>query len=68
MNDGAIAALDLARRYGDRWDRPLRYSRAGRELVRLGFGDDVADAGRLDAYPVLPWFHDRRVTLIPVPV
>ena len=43
-------------------------SRAGRELIRLGFGDDVADAARLDAYPVLPHFHERRVTLAPVPV
>jgi 2-phosphosulfolactate phosphatase len=68
MNDAAIAALDLVRRYGDGWERPLTYSRAGRELIRLGFRDDVADAGRLDAYPVLPHFHERRVTLAPVPV
>ena len=26
------------------------------------------DAARLDAYPVLPHFHERRVTLVPVPV
>ena len=63
MNDAAIAALDLVRRYGDGWERPLTRSRAGRELIRLGFRDDVADAGRLDAYPVLPHFHERRVTL-----
>lgn len=68
MNDAAIAALDLVRRYGDGWERPLTRSRAGRELIRLGFRDDVADAGRLDAYPVLPHFHDRRVTLAAVTV
>ena len=28
------------------------YSRAGRELIRLGFREDVLDAARLDAYPV----------------
>jgi hypothetical protein len=28
----------------------------------------VLDAARLDAYPVLPHFHERRVTLAPVPV
>ena len=39
------------------------YSRAGRELIRLGFRDDVLDAARLDAYPVLAHFHERRVTL-----
>jgi 2-phosphosulfolactate phosphatase len=68
LNDAAIASLDLVRRYGDRWERPLTFSRAGRELIRLGFRDDVLDAARLDAYPVLAHFHDRRVTLLPVPV
>jgi len=68
LNDAAIASLDLARRYGDRWERPLSYSRAGRDLIRLGFRDDVLDAARLDAYPVLPHFHERRVTLASVPV
>ncbi|HET7239683.1 MAG TPA: 2-phosphosulfolactate phosphatase [Gemmatimonadales bacterium] len=68
LNDAAVAALDLVRRYGDDWDRPLRRSRAGRELLRLGFGDDIAAASRVDAYPVLPHFHERRVTLMPVPV
>jgi 2-phosphosulfolactate phosphatase len=68
MNDAAIAALDLVRRYGDGWERPLTRSRAGRELIRLGFRDDVVEAARADAYPVLPLFHERRVTLAGVPV
>ena len=68
LNDAGLASLDLVRRYGDRWERPLAYSRAGRELIRLGFQTDVRDAARLDAYPVLPHFHERRLTLIPVPV
>jgi len=68
LNDAAIASLDLVRRYGDRWERPLQRSRAGRELIRLGFRDDVLDAARLDAYPVLAHFHERRMTLAPVPV
>jgi 2-phosphosulfolactate phosphatase len=67
LNDAALASLDLVRRYGDHWQRPLAYSRAGRELVRLGFRDDVIDAARLDAYPVLPHFHERRVTIAPLP-
>jgi 2-phosphosulfolactate phosphatase len=68
LNDAAIACLDLVRRYGSSWKRPLAYSRAGRELIRLGFGDDLRDAARQDAYPVLPHFHERRVTLLTVPV
>jgi 2-phosphosulfolactate phosphatase len=65
LNDAAIAGLDLVRRYGDDWTRPLRRSGAGRELLRLGFERDVTEAGRLDAYPVLPHFHERRVTIAP---
>jgi 2-phosphosulfolactate phosphatase len=68
LNDAALASLDLVRRYGDDWVRPLRRSRAGRELVRLGFADDVRASAMMDAYPVLPSFHDRRVTLAAVPV
>ena len=68
LNDAGLASLDLVRRYGLRWERPLRYSRAGRELIRLGFRADVSEAARLDAYPVLPHFHERRITLVPVPV
>jgi 2-phosphosulfolactate phosphatase len=61
LNDAALASLDLVRRYGDRWDRPLRASRAGRELARLGYGQDVEDAARPDAWPVLAIYQDRRV-------
>jgi 2-phosphosulfolactate phosphatase len=68
LNDAAIACLDLVRRYGTNWARPLAYSRAGRELIKLGFGDDLREAARVDAYPVLPHFHERRVTLLSVPV
>lgn len=68
LSDAAIASLDLVRRYGQNWDRPLARSRAGRDLTRLGFRADLLDAARLDAYPVLPHFHERRVTLAPVAV
>jgi 2-phosphosulfolactate phosphatase len=63
LNDGALAAVDLARRYGTSWERPLSMSAAGRQLTRLGRGADVADAAREDAYPVLPVLRDRRITL-----
>jgi 2-phosphosulfolactate phosphatase len=66
LNDAAIVSLDLVRRYGSRWERPLSYSRGGRELIKLGFRDDVVDAARVDGYPVLAHFHDRRVTVVPV--
>ena len=62
LNDAALAAVDLVRRYGVHWERPLAISAAGRQLVALGRGDDVRDAAREDAYPVLPKLHDRRIT------
>jgi 2-phosphosulfolactate phosphatase len=68
LNDAAIACIDLVRRYGNNWERPLAYSHGGRELIRLGFKSDLREASRLDAHPVLPHFHERRITLAPVPV
>src|SRR3954470_6370217 len=61
LNDAGLACLDLVRRYGDRWEKPLAYSQAGRELIRLGFRADLREAAQLDAYPLLPHFHERRV-------
>jgi 2-phosphosulfolactate phosphatase len=62
LSDAAVAGIALARKLGTGWERPLRLSAAGRELVRRGFEADVAEAARMDAYPVLPHFHDRRLT------
>ena len=36
--------------------------------MRLGFREDLREAARMDAYPVLPLYHERRVTLAAVPV
>jgi 2-phosphosulfolactate phosphatase len=63
LNDAAIVSVDLVRRYGDRIDRALALSAAGRELTRLGFAADLDVAAAVDAHPVLPIYHDRRVTL-----
>lgn len=65
LNDAAIACLDLVRRYGRRWDRPLLRSAAGRHLSEIGFADDVQEAARQDTAPVLPVFAERRVTAVP---
>lgn len=62
LNDAAQVAVDLARRYRT-WERPLTLSAAGRHLTKLGRGEDVAEAAREDAYPVLPVLRDRRITL-----
>lgn len=62
VNDAAQVCIDLARRYST-WMRPLLSARAGRELVRLGFRDDVVLAATQDRYPLLPHFADRRITV-----
>lgn len=63
INDAALASLDLARRHGARWLRPLLASQAGRELVTRGFREDVVAAATPNRYPVLPQFADRRITV-----
>ncbi|HEX9754246.1 MAG TPA: 2-phosphosulfolactate phosphatase [Gemmatimonadales bacterium] len=68
LNDAALVSVDLAHRYGRRWLRPFLLSRAGRELATTGFRDDVLEAALEDRYPVLPQFHDRRITAAPLPV
>lgn len=63
LNDAAISCVDLVRRYGDRMDRVLALSQAGRELVARGFGADLTEVARIDACPVVPLFHERRIAL-----
>ena len=62
VNDGAIAALEIARHYGERWVRALRASSHGRELAALGYGRDVTLCATQDSHPILPLYADRRIT------
>lgn len=64
LNDAALVAVDLVIRYRDRAERVLALSRAGRELASRGFRDDVRAAASVDSHPVLPRYHDRRITLM----
>jgi 2-phosphosulfolactate phosphatase len=63
LNDGALAALDLVRRYGHGWEQPDRAR--GRDLLAGRFGADISFATTENACPVLPIFADRRVVLAP---
>lgn len=62
LTDAAFAAVQLARHHGNRWDRLLRQSAAGRRLIGLGFGEDVRMAGRQDEFPVLAAMKNGRIT------
>lgn len=65
LSDSAIASVDLVRRYGDRVERVLTISSAGRALAKAGYRDDIVQAAAIDRHPVVPVFRDRRVTLGP---
>lgn len=63
LNDAALVAVDLVRRYGDSVERVFAHSRAGHDLAALGFGADVRAAAQVDAHPVVPLYHDRHIAL-----
>jgi 2-phosphosulfolactate phosphatase len=62
INDAALAALELARHFGERWGRALKASAHGRELAALGFRADLDACAAQDTHPVLPLYADRRIT------
>lgn len=65
LDDAAVAAVDLVRRYGSRWERPLVRSAGGRHLESIGLAADITDSAIADRYPVLPQYHDRRLQPAP---
>ena len=60
LNDSAIAALDLVRRYGARWERPLTTSASGQALKEIYHGHDVQHCALPDTAPVIPLYAARR--------
>ncbi|MFI5280754.1 MAG: 2-phosphosulfolactate phosphatase [Gemmatimonadales bacterium] len=62
VNDGALAALEIARHYGERWLRAFRASTHGQELSDLGYREDVRLAAQENSHPILPLYADRRIT------
>jgi 2-phosphosulfolactate phosphatase len=62
VNDGALASLDVAKHYGEKWLRAFRAAAHGRWLAAQGFGDDLKACAAENTHPVLPLYADRRVT------
>lgn len=62
VNDAAMASLEIARHYGEKWLRAFRASAHGRALAELGFGDDLRLCAEENTHPVLPVYADRRIT------
>lgn len=63
LNDAAIAALELVRRYGDKWKRAVTASAAARALKAAGYRQDLVAATEADVHAIVPRYHDRMVTL-----
>ena len=63
LNDAAIAALELIKRYGDKWKRAVAASTAARELIAKGFKEDVVAVTECDRYDVVPVYADRQITV-----
>lgn len=62
MNDAALAAMQLHRKFGaDVWGL-FETSRHGQALAQAGLAADLVACATVDAYPVVPVYQDRQIT------
>ena len=61
MDDGAVAAADLAGRHGVSAGM-LSGTAAGRALAEVGFGADLALCAQADRHQIVPMMYDRVIT------
>ena len=67
LNDGALAALALAREFPP--DEALfRTTASGRAVESAGMTEDLAFCARVDTHDILPVLHERTITLNQAPV
>ena len=62
LNDGALAAVSLAERYGEA-EALFRQVAAGKQLIDAGLESDLAVCARVDRHDILPVLHERQVTV-----
>jgi 2-phosphosulfolactate phosphatase len=62
VNDAALAASLIDRKYGDNLMRLFDTAAHGRALAAAGFGEDLTACAAVDSYPVIPIFQDRQIT------
>jgi 2-phosphosulfolactate phosphatase len=63
IDDAAIAALQLVRRYGEKWKGAVGASTAARRLKDLGLGADVGAATEVDKFDIVPQYAERQVRI-----
>ncbi len=62
VNDAALAASLIDRKYGENLMRLFNTAAHGRALAAAGFGDDLTACAAVDAYSVIPVYQDRQIT------
>lgn len=62
LNDGALAALSLAREFGAK-PSLFRMTASGRSIIEAGHEDDLAFCAQVDTLKALPVLHERTITL-----
>jgi 2-phosphosulfolactate phosphatase len=62
MNDAALAASLIDRKYGDNLLRLFNTAAHGRALAAAGFEGDLAACAAVDSFPVIPIYQDRLIT------
>jgi phosphosulfolactate phosphohydrolase-like enzyme len=54
----------IDRQYGDRLDQLFADSEHGQALKQAGFAEDLLVCASVDAFPVIPLYQDRQITLL----
>jgi 2-phosphosulfolactate phosphatase len=62
LNDAALAASLIDRKYGDNLTRLFNTAAHGRALAAAGFEGDLTACAAVDSYPVIPIYQDRQIT------
>lgn len=62
LNDAAIAATLIDRRFGENLRKLFEATAHGRALTEAGFAEDLAVCGSIDAFGVIPIYQDRQIT------
>lgn len=62
-NDATAAAMSLGRRYGKALVRMMRGTAAGRQLMDLGFADDLAFCADVDRHDIVPELREREISI-----
>src|SRR2546430_16492597 len=62
LNDAASASVLIEKKYGENIAKLFKESSHGQALQAAGFGDDLAAAAEVDAYPVVPIYQERQIT------